>query len=77
MTGSEPATKHSMDRNDEQKDIVDPAPVVPPSPFRKMIETKVRVWRSLRQPTVQQLEWCQFWEEYLKQGAKAKQAATD
>jgi hypothetical protein len=54
-----------MDCNDEQKDIVDPAPVVP-SPFRTLIETKLRVWRSLRQPTVQQIEWCQFWEEYLK-----------
>lgn len=40
-----------------------PAPV---NSFRTLIETKLRVWRSLRQPTVQQIEWCQFWEEYLK-----------
>jgi hypothetical protein len=65
MTGVETATG-SMDRNEVQTDIVDPAPVVP-SPFRTLIETKLRVWRSLRQPTVQQIEWCLFWEEYLKQ----------
>ena len=40
-----------------------PAPV---NSFRTLIETRIRVWRSLRQPTVQQIEWCQFWEEYLK-----------
>jgi hypothetical protein len=42
------------------------AGAAPVNSFRTLIETKLRVWRSLRQPTVQQIEWCQFWEEYLK-----------
>lgn len=66
MTGAETA-ETSMDRNDDQPDgshVSDPAPV--DSPFRKMIEARIKVWRSLRAPTVQQIEWCQFWEEYLK-----------
>ena len=67
MTGAETA-ETSMDRNDEQpvvgSSVADPAPV--DSPFRKMIEARIKVWRSLRAPTVQQIEWCQFWEEYLK-----------
>lgn len=41
----------------------DPAPV---SPFRQRIEARVRVWRSLRAPTVGQIENAQFWEDYLR-----------
>lgn len=43
---------------------VEPAPV--PNPMRERIQTRVRVLRSLRQPTVEQIEAAQFWEEYLR-----------
>ena len=42
----------------------DPASVI--SPFRQMIETRLVVLRSLRKPTVEQIEARLFWEEYLK-----------
>lgn len=35
------------------------------SPFRKDVERRVKVLRSLRHPTVAQIEVAQFWEEYL------------
>lgn len=36
------------------------------SPFRLEIERRVKVLRSLRNPTVHQIESAIFWEEYLK-----------
>jgi hypothetical protein len=51
--------------NDGSKDKATDG-AAPVNSFRTLIETRIRVWRSLRQPTVQQIEWCQFWEEYLK-----------
>lgn len=35
------------------------------SPFRQDIQRRVKVLRSLRHPTVAQIEVAQFWEEYL------------
>ena len=43
-----------------------PSPVSRPNGFRQQIEGKVRTLRSLRHPTVEQIERAQFWEEYLK-----------
>ncbi len=36
------------------------------SPFRPRIRERVRVLKSLRNPTVEQIERRQFWEEYLE-----------
>lgn len=41
-----------------------PAPVI--SKFRRDIEIRVKTLRSLRNPTVEQIERAQFWEEYLR-----------
>lgn len=68
MTGAETASD-SRDRNDEtaQDSLLDPAPVsLPASPFRTRIRERVRVLKSLRHPTVEQIERRQFWEEYLE-----------
>ena len=70
MTGAETASD-SRDRNDEtaQDSSLDPAPVSLPadeSPFRTRIRERVRVLKSLRNPTVEQIERRQFWEEYLE-----------
>lgn len=46
--------------------ISPPAPVQP-NPMRDRITARVRVLRSLRAPTVQQIEAAQFWEEYLRE----------
>lgn len=47
------------------------APVAPAArnEMRARIETRVKVLRSLRAPTVEQIEAAQFWEEYLRQTA--------
>lgn len=42
--------------------------------FRERIEQRVRVLRSLRQPTVEQIERAQFWEEYLRTPAPGPRA---
>ena len=71
MTGAETASD-SRDRDDEtaQDSSLDPAPVSLPtgeSPFRTRIRERVRVLKSLRQPTVEQIERRQFWETYLEE----------
>jgi len=66
MTGAEPAAEVMDDPTTtavSEAMSADPAPV---NHFRARIEARVRIWRSLRTPTVDQIENAQFWEDYLK-----------
>jgi len=44
------------------------------SPFRETILWRIKVWRSLRAPTEEQLERLKFWEEYLAKSAPEPRA---
>lgn len=64
MTGAETAVgRVERAGNDETGQETDPAPV---SRVRVLMLDHLRVLRSLRQPTVEQIERKQFIEEYLK-----------
>ena len=59
----------AVDSGNRAQQDADPASVN--SPFRKDIELRVKTLRSLRAPTVEQIERALFWEEYLKQTIQA------
>lgn len=73
MTGAETAGG-GMDcnRSDSKDRPLDPALV--DSPFRAYIRARIRTWRSLRHPTVEQIEGAQFWERYLAAPAPVPRA---
>jgi hypothetical protein len=52
--------------NDGSKDKATDG-AAPVNSFRRGVEARVKVLRSIRNPTVDQIERALFWEEYLKQ----------
>lgn len=63
MVGDETASA-VRDCNGLAVNPMDPSPT--DSEFRKLIKARVRVWQSMRNPTVEQIQNRLFWEEYLK-----------
>ena len=64
MTGAE---------NDGSKHMATDGPA-PVNSFRRGVELRVKVLRSLRNPTVEQIERALFWEEYLRLGTPGARA---
>jgi hypothetical protein len=59
--------------NDGSKDRATDG-AAPVNSFRRGVELRVKVLRSLRNPTVEQIERALFWEEYLRLGTPEARA---